>query len=92
MQQNETQQSVLSTVQQEMASRRNKISCLTKQDSRLSVKSLIETIENNKQVSWDHMYVFTKIYNNCSIFFAKRGTTNLKSGIHFFNQLWHTFF
>ncbi|XP_055855346.1 cytospin-A [Episyrphus balteatus] len=43
-----TQQSLLTTVQQEMASRRSKIS-LSKQDSRLSVKTLIETIENNKQ-------------------------------------------
>lgn len=50
-QQNETQQSVLSTVQQEMASRRNKLANnFTRQDSRLSVKTLIETIENNKQV------------------------------------------
>ncbi|XP_004519187.1 cytospin-A isoform X2 [Ceratitis capitata] len=49
MQQNETQQSVLSTVQQEMASRRSKIgSGLNRQDSRLSVKTLIESIENNK--------------------------------------------
>ncbi|XP_036338823.1 cytospin-A [Rhagoletis pomonella] len=49
MQQNETQQSVLSTVQQEMASRRSKIgSSLNRQDSRLSVKTLIESIENNK--------------------------------------------
>lgn len=49
MQQNETQQSVLTTVQQEMASRRSKIgSSLNRQDSRLSVKTLIESIENNK--------------------------------------------
>ncbi|XP_053952097.1 cytospin-A isoform X1 [Anastrepha ludens] len=49
MQQNETQQSVLTTVQQEMASRRSKVgSSLNRQDSRLSVKTLIESIENNK--------------------------------------------
>lgn len=50
MQQTETQQSVLSSVQQEMASRRSKLS-FSRQDSRLSVKTLIESIENNKQVS-----------------------------------------
>lgn len=49
-QQNETQQSVLSTVQQEMASRRSKLGSFSRQDSRLSVKTLIESIENNKQV------------------------------------------
>lgn len=49
-QQTETQQSVLSTVQQEMASRRSKIGSFSRQDSRLSVKTLIESIENNKQV------------------------------------------
>ncbi|KAL9881010.1 sperm antigen with calponin homology and coiled-coil domains split discs isoform 2-T6 [Glossina fuscipes fuscipes] len=48
-QQNETQQSVLSTVQQEMASRRSKLGSFSRQDSRLSVKTLIESIENNKQ-------------------------------------------
>ncbi|KAL7744806.1 hypothetical protein ACLKA6_007100 [Drosophila palustris] len=48
LQQTETQQSVLSTVQQEMASRRSKLS-FSRQDSRLSVKTLIESIENNKQ-------------------------------------------
>ncbi|XP_030566203.1 cytospin-A isoform X2 [Drosophila novamexicana] len=48
MQQTETQQSVLSSVQQEMASRRSKLS-FSRQDSRLSVKTLIESIENNKQ-------------------------------------------
>jgi len=42
------QQSVLSTVHLEIASRRNKIGNFNRQDSRLSVKSLIETIENNK--------------------------------------------
>ncbi|XP_034103360.1 cytospin-A isoform X2 [Drosophila albomicans] len=47
LQQTETQQSVLSTVQQEMASRRSKLS-FSRQDSRLSVKTLIESIENNK--------------------------------------------
>lgn len=41
----DTQQSVFSSVQQEMAVRRQKAS-LARQDSRLSVKSLIESIEN----------------------------------------------
>lgn len=50
LQQTETQQSVMSTVQQEMASRRSKLG-FSRQDSRLSVKTLIESIENNKQVS-----------------------------------------
>ncbi|KAM7349968.1 sperm antigen with calponin homology and coiled-coil domains split discs isoform 2-T4 [Cochliomyia hominivorax] len=50
-QQTETQQSVLSTVQQEMASRRSKIGSFSRQDSRLSVKTLIESIENNKQTA-----------------------------------------
>lgn len=46
----ETQQSVISSVQQEMAVRRQKVG-LNRQDSRLSVKSLIESIENaSKQV------------------------------------------
>lgn len=49
LQQTETQQSVLTSVQQEMASRRSKLS-FSRQDSRLSVKTLIESIENNKQV------------------------------------------
>ncbi|XP_017048142.1 cytospin-A isoform X3 [Drosophila ficusphila] len=45
----ETPQSVLSTVQREMemATRRSKLS-FSRQDSRLSVKTLIESIENNK--------------------------------------------
>ncbi|XP_034659241.1 cytospin-A isoform X1 [Drosophila subobscura] len=43
----ETPQSVLSTVQLEMATRRSKLS-FSRQDSRLSVKTLIESIENNK--------------------------------------------
>ncbi|XP_032582571.1 cytospin-A isoform X2 [Drosophila sechellia] len=49
MQQSETPQSVLSTVQREMemATRRSKLS-FSRQDSRLSVKTLIESIENNK--------------------------------------------
>ncbi|XP_055389168.1 cytospin-A-like isoform X7 [Condylostylus longicornis] len=43
------QQSLLTTVQQEMAARRQKVG-ISRQDSRLSVKSLIESIENvNKQ-------------------------------------------
>ncbi|TMW49933.1 hypothetical protein DOY81_004972 [Sarcophaga bullata] len=50
-QQTETQQSVLTTVQQEMASRRTKIGSFSRQDSRLSVKTLIESIENNKQTA-----------------------------------------
>ncbi|XP_037822637.1 cytospin-A-like isoform X1 [Lucilia sericata] len=50
-QQTETQQSVLTTVQQEMASRRSKIGSFSRQDSRLSVKTLIESIENNKQTA-----------------------------------------
>jgi len=43
---------VLSTVQREMemATRRSKLS-FSRQDSRLSVKTLIESIENNKAVS-----------------------------------------
>ncbi|XP_043289657.1 cytospin-A isoform X2 [Venturia canescens] len=41
----ETQQSVLTSVQQEMAARR-KAANITRQDSRLSVKCLIESIEN----------------------------------------------
>jgi len=51
MQQSETPQSVLSTVQREMemATRRSKLS-FSRQDSRLSVKTLIESIENNKAV------------------------------------------
>ena len=40
-----TQQSLLSTVQQEITVRRQKTG-ITRQDSRLSVKSLIESIEN----------------------------------------------
>lgn len=42
---------MLSTVQREMemATRRNKMS-FSRQDSRLSVKTLIESIENNKTV------------------------------------------
>lgn len=40
----ETQQSVLTSVQQEMAARRK--ANITRQDSRLSVKCLIESIEN----------------------------------------------
>ncbi|XP_020802917.1 cytospin-A isoform X2 [Drosophila serrata] len=49
LQQSETPQSVLSTVQREMelATRRSKLS-FSRQDSRLSVKTLIESIENNK--------------------------------------------
>ncbi|XP_061395363.1 cytospin-A [Musca vetustissima] len=50
-QQTETQQSVLSSVQQEMASRRSKAGSFSRQDSRLSVKTLIESIENNKQTA-----------------------------------------
>ncbi|XP_013099891.1 cytospin-A [Stomoxys calcitrans] len=53
-QQTETQQSVyntVSTVQQEMASRRSKVGSFSRQDSRLSVKTLIESIENNKQTA-----------------------------------------
>lgn len=43
-------QSVFTSVQQEMAARRQKAAA-TRQDSRLSVKSLIESIENaTKQV------------------------------------------
>lgn len=45
----------MSTVQQEMASRRSKLG-FSRQDSRLSVKTLIESIENNKQVSKLHMF------------------------------------
>ncbi|XP_055389161.1 putative mediator of RNA polymerase II transcription subunit 26 isoform X2 [Condylostylus longicornis] len=41
------QQSLLTTVQQEMAARRQKVG-ISRQDSRLSVKSLIESIENTK--------------------------------------------
>lgn len=41
----DTQHSVLTSVQQEMAVRRQKVG-LARQDSRLSVKSLIESIEN----------------------------------------------
>ncbi|XP_068157207.1 cytospin-A isoform X2 [Drosophila tropicalis] len=44
----ETQQSVMSTVQLEMASRRGSKHNFNRQDSRLSVKTLIESIENNK--------------------------------------------
>lgn len=40
----ETQQSVLTSVQQEIAARRK--ANITRQDSRLSVKCLIESIEN----------------------------------------------
>lgn len=40
----ETQQSVLTSVQQEMAARRK--ANISRQDSRLSVKCLIESIEN----------------------------------------------
>ncbi|KAH8240259.1 hypothetical protein KR026_001241 [Drosophila bipectinata] len=49
LQPSETPQSVLSTVQREMemATRRNKMN-FSRQDSRLSVKTLIESIENNK--------------------------------------------
>uniref|UniRef100_A0A182QEV2 RNA helicase n=1 Tax=Anopheles farauti TaxID=69004 RepID=A0A182QEV2_9DIPT len=44
----ETQsQSLISTVQQEMAVRRQQKSAIQRQDSRLSVKSLIESIENS---------------------------------------------
>lgn len=49
----EAQQSVLTSVQQEMVSQRqqNIVASLSRQDSRLSVKSLIESIENaTKQV------------------------------------------
>lgn len=48
----ETQsQSLITTVQQEMAVRRQQKSAIQRQDSRLSVKSLIESIENSaKQV------------------------------------------
>lgn len=42
----DTQQSVLTSVQQEMAARRQHKAALARQDSRLSVKSLIESIEN----------------------------------------------
>ncbi|XP_037935339.1 cytospin-A [Teleopsis dalmanni] len=68
LQQNETQQSVLSTVQQEMASRRNKVGILNRQDSRLSVKTLIESIENNKQSKTEetdpHLNSSSPIINN----------------------------
>ena len=63
---NESQQSILTTVQQEMAQRRlqktngnvlkngtngtaNPVQFMTRQDSRLSVKSLIESIENTSK-------------------------------------------
>lgn len=42
----DTQQSVLTSVQQEIAVRRQQKASLARQDSRLSVKSLIESIEN----------------------------------------------
>jgi cytospin len=46
------QQSIINTVQQEMAVRRQQKASIVRQDSRLSVKSLIESIENSaKQVS-----------------------------------------
>lgn len=69
---NESQQSILTTVQQEMAQRRKQknngnvlkngtngtvtqVPFMTRQDSRLSVKSLIESIENtNKGSSGSH--------------------------------------
>lgn len=47
----ESHQSIFNTVQQEMAVRRQQKSAIQRQDSRLSVKSLIESIENSaKQV------------------------------------------
>ncbi|XP_017109616.2 cytospin-A isoform X2 [Drosophila bipectinata] len=54
LQPSETPQSVLSTVQREMemATRRNKMN-FSRQDSRLSVKTLIESIENNKTAKAD---------------------------------------
>lgn len=69
-----TQQSLLSTVQQEMASRRSKIS-LSKQDSRLSVKTLIETIENNKQTKSEESE--SRYSSNSSL---NSGTTELPHG------------
>ena len=63
MQQTETQQSVLSSVQQEMASRRSKLA-VNRQDSRLSVKSLIETIENNKQQVCSHIISIAATLDN----------------------------
>lgn len=64
---NESQQSILTTVQQEMAQRRLQktngtavkngtngvapVSFMTRQDSRLSVKSLIESIENTSKTT-----------------------------------------
>ncbi|KAI9587856.1 hypothetical protein GQX74_003702 [Glossina fuscipes] len=47
-QQNEARQSVLGTVNQEMASR-HQLATFSRQDSGLSVKSLIQSIEKNKQ-------------------------------------------
>lgn len=53
----ETQQSVFTSVQQEMAARRQKAAA-TRQDSRLSVKSLIESIENTtKQVKAGNFFI-----------------------------------
>ncbi|XP_058452023.1 cytospin-A isoform X2 [Malaya genurostris] len=43
----ESHQSIINTVQQEMAVRRQQKSAIQRQDSRLSVKSLIESIENS---------------------------------------------
>ncbi|XP_021710483.1 cytospin-A isoform X3 [Aedes aegypti] len=43
----ESHQSIFNTVQQEMAVRRQQKSAIQRQDSRLSVKSLIESIENS---------------------------------------------
>uniref|UniRef100_A0AAG5CYI8 Uncharacterized protein n=1 Tax=Anopheles atroparvus TaxID=41427 RepID=A0AAG5CYI8_ANOAO len=43
----ESQNSLITTVQQEMAVRRQQKSAIQRQDSRLSVKSLIESIENS---------------------------------------------
>lgn len=67
---NESQQSILTTVQQEMAQRRKQksngnvikngtngvvpqVPFMTRQDSRLSVKSLIESIENTSKQTKD---------------------------------------
>lgn len=71
LQQTETQQSVLSTVQQEMASRRSKLG-FSRQDSRLSVKTLIESIENNKQVSAEHVWQLPQI-TYCHLYHYSRG-------------------
>lgn len=66
----ETQTTLLSTVvQQEMAQRRQRAG-ISRQDSRLSVKSLIESIEKSSHVrniqmifSTDHFYFFLMFSN-----------------------------